>query len=129
MPGLVVRVYDHLSDAQNARHLLLQSGFEPSSISLSANHDEAGPVEGNGILDDKDKGTGPRGAPLGAENRTGAYNSSEPIWRSSVMLTVDADDDEQWQRACRIMDSCGAADVSKRSERRKRAREGAHGSR
>lgn len=122
----VVRVYDHLSDAQDARDQLLQSGFPPSSINLDATGDEAGPTEGNGILDDKDTGKGPRrrftssassgGALLSGEDRTDAYNNSEPVWRSSIMLTVDAEDDEQRARACGIMDGCGATDVAARAD-------------
>jgi hypothetical protein len=120
MATTVVRVYDRLSNAQHARSQLLQSGFPSSSVSLSATEDEAGPMEGNGVVDEKDTGTGPRGKSLrampGSEERTDAYNNSEPEWRSSILLTVDATDDEQRARACGIMDSCGAIDVDARTD-------------
>lgn len=120
MASTIVRVYDHLADAQNARNQLLQSGFSSSSVSLDATGDEAGPVEGNGILDAKDTGTGPHGAQFGSEERTDAYNNAHPIWRGGFLLTVDAADDEQRARACGIMDSCGAIDVDARTDQRRR---------
>lgn len=118
----LIRVYDSFSNAQNARSRLLESGFSPANVQLTATEDEAGPVEGNGILDDKDTGHGPRGGGIisslfGIEERTDAYNNSEPIWRSRILLTVDTEDDEQCARAGEIMDSCGAIDVDGRTGR------------
>jgi hypothetical protein len=118
----LIRVYDSLSDAQEAHIRLLESGFSASSVQLAATEDEAGPVEGNGVLDEKDTGRGPRGSGivsrlLGSEERTDAYNSSKPIWRGCILLTVDADDGAQCTRAGEIMDSCGAIDVDVRTGR------------
>lgn len=115
MPNTVVRIYDNLAVAQHARDQLLDSGFAPDSVHLSSNQDEAGPVEGNFILDEKDTGHGPGSGLLhrlfGTEERTDAYNSARPVWRDSYLLTVDTDDDEQLERASDIMERTGAADV------------------
>lgn len=118
----LIRVYDSFSNAQDARARLLESGFSPADVRLTATEDEAGPVEGNGILDDKDTGRGPRGGGIigslfGTEERTDAYNNSEPLWRNRILLTVDAGDEEQCVRAGEIMDSCGAIDVDERTGR------------
>lgn len=115
MPNTLVRIYDNLAAAENARKQLLASGIPPDNVHLDSRLDEAGPVEGNGILDAKDMGKGPAEGPynelLGVEERTDAYNNSEPVWRGTVMLTVDAEDEAQSARATDIMDRMGARNV------------------
>lgn len=115
MANTVVRVYDVLSNAEQARRELLSAGFPESAVQLSSGIDEAGPVEGNGILDEKDTGHGPADGTvhslLGGEERTDAYNNTEPVWRGGVMLTVEAGDEAQSTRASAIMDSHGAVDI------------------
>lgn len=115
MPQTLVRIYDSLATAQHAREKLLESGFPPECVHLDSRLDEAGPVEGNAVLDAKDMGEGPRDGPLnklfGVEERTDAYNNSEPVWRGSVMLTVDAEDEVEGARASDIMDRTGARSV------------------
>jgi hypothetical protein len=115
MPNTLVRIYDSLATAQHAREQLLASGFPADSVHLDSNLDEAGPMEGNGVLDAKDTGKGPRDGTLnklfGVEERTDAYNNSEPVWRGSVMLTVDVEDETEGTRASGIMDRTGARSV------------------
>jgi len=114
MPTTVVRIYDQLSVAEQARDQLLSSGFSSDRVHLSSNMDEAGPVENNFILNEKDTGHGPPGGPIerffGVEERTDAYGNANPVWRSSYLLTVDTDDDEQLERASDIMERIGASD-------------------
>lgn len=114
MPTTVVRIYDKLAVAEQARDQLLSSGFSSERIHLSSNLDEAGPVENNFILDEKDRGSGPPGGAmdrlLGNEERTDAYGNATPVWRSSYLLTVDTDDDEQLELASDIMERIGAMD-------------------
>lgn len=114
MPTTVVRIYDKLSVAEQARDQLLNSGFSADSVHLTSTLDEAGPVENNFILDEKDTGKGPRSGRLnkmfGVEERTDAYGNASPEWRSSYLLTVDTDDDEQLERASDIMERMGAMD-------------------
>lgn len=123
MPNTLVRVYDNLAAAQHAREQLLASGFASDHVHLDSTVDEAGPVEGNSVLDDKDTGKGPRSGPLykffNIEERTDAYNNSEPVWRSCYLLTVDADDDAESARASDIMDSTGARSIDKIGSRRR----------
>ena len=128
MPNTLVRIYDNLASAQHAREQLLASGFPADNVHLDSRIDEAGPVEGNGILDAKDMGKGPAYGPLnklfGVEERTDAYNNAEPVWRGSVMLTVDTEDEAQSARASDIMDRTGARNVNDVSLGRRREGQG-----
>ena len=124
MPNTLVRVYDTLASAEHARQQLLASGFPSDNVHLDSRLDEAGPVEGNGLLDAKDMGNGPADGPitqvLGVEERTDAYNNSEPVWRGTFLLTVDAEDEAQSARATEIMDRLGARSVDDFSSWRRR---------
>lgn len=115
MPNTLVRIYDNFASAQQAREQLLASGFSLDRVHLDSRQDEAGPVDGNAVLDAKDMGKGPRSGPMykffDVEERTDAYNNSTPVWRDHYLLTVDAEDDAQRVRACDIMDRTGARDV------------------
>jgi len=64
MPNTLVRIYDSLTIAQKAREQLLASGFSPDNVHVDSRLDEAGPVEGNAVLDAKDMGEGPADGPL-----------------------------------------------------------------
>jgi hypothetical protein len=123
MPNTLVRVYDNLAAAQHARDQLLASGFPPDNVHLDSTLDEAGPVEGNVILDAKDTGKGPRSGPLyklfNVEERTDAYNNTKPVWRSCYLMTVDAEDGAQSARASDIMDRAGARSVDEVLARRR----------
>lgn len=121
MPHTVVRIFNDLTIAQHARDQLLNSGFTPDSVHLSANQDEAGPVEGNFILDEMDTGhdSGRRliHKLFGSGNRTDApHNSSRPVWPDSFLLTVDIDSDEQLERASDIMERTGSHNMPEQQE-------------
>lgn len=116
MANTVMRVYDKFDNAQRARRALLESGFTDDAVDLAARTDEAGPVDGNAVVDTKDTGHGPRATQgiagmLGAEERTDAYNNSEPDWGASFQLTVAVGDERQCVAASDIMDRYGAIDV------------------
>lgn len=121
MGTTLVRVYDHFADAQNARNELLGMGFPPSDVHLSTSDDDAGPVQGNFIVDRKDSDK--RGF-FGAFSRRNEHDDTrapqEVVHRSTIMLTVDAGDDEQVCRAADIMDRFGAINVEERCFRRNR---------
>jgi hypothetical protein len=115
MANTLTRIYDTLAAAQHAREQLLGAGFSQDSVSLESRMDEAGPVENNFILDEKDTGKGHADGSLnkllGTEERTDAYGNANPVWRGSFLLTVNADDAAQAARARDIMDRMGARDV------------------
>ncbi|RZI44615.1 hypothetical protein EGT07_04160 [Herbaspirillum sp. HC18] len=108
----LVRIYDNFIAAQHARDQLLASGFSHGSVHLDSMLDEAGPVEGNAVLDAKDTGKGPgKGALsklLGVEERTDAYNNATPVWRDTFVLSVDIEDETQRSQASVIMNRFGA---------------------
>lgn len=121
MADTLVRVYDKFSDAENARNALLASGFPPDSVHLAAKEDEAGPVEGNFILEYKDaeKG-GDRSlfdSLFGRDDPNEGQGRSEVAWRGGYLLTVDAKDGDQLARASDITKRFGAIDVDDRGAR------------
>lgn len=115
MPTTVVRTYDDLVNAESARNDLLVSGFPPSQVHLSSLMDEAGPVQGNFVLDDKDTGEGPGSSALKPEERTDAYNNHTQHWGGAYVLAVDAEDDNQGMRASDIMDRHHSIDIDRRN--------------
>jgi hypothetical protein len=121
MATTLVRIYDHFADAQKAREALLATGFPPSDVRLSTSDDEAGPAEGNFVVDRKDSD---KHGFFGALSRRDPYDDTrapqQAVHRATVMLTVDAPDDERVGRAADIMDRFGAIDVEQRCFGRKR---------
>jgi hypothetical protein len=120
MTNTIVRVFSTFSDAQHARDALLASGFVDSNVHLSSQKDEAGPPEGNFVLDEKDTGTNYRGSflnrMLDREPRTDALRvPPHAKERGTFLLVVDADDDDQQTCACDIMNRFNAIDVDKRT--------------
>jgi hypothetical protein len=115
MATTIVRVYDHFSDAEKARNELIMSGFAPASVHLDPRLDEAGPVEGNFVLDYKDTEKGPRSdlfeSALGGEEGTGKPNDANAAWRGAYVLTVDVDDGDQQRRAAELMERFGGRDI------------------
>lgn len=100
MADELVRIYDRLADAEQARERLLASGFAPSNVHLSARDDEAGPVEGNFVA-----GNGRETR----DRREDGYhtNFARVVQRGTCMLTVDAEDEGRRQRATEILDRLG----------------------
>ena len=117
MRNTVVRTYDNLASAESARRELLRHGFSADSVELRVGLDEAGPVEGNFVENQKDMGTGPGSGVFTPEERTDAYNDDEPVWRGGYLLAVDADGAEQEASAADIMDRFGAIDIEARTGR------------
>jgi hypothetical protein len=121
MPNTLVRIYDNLVNAEYARNELLGCGFPASSVHLDSNDDEAGPVEGNFILDSKDgqpSGVGHRGRSKGRHpHPSGGHMGSMAVQRGTYVLTVEADSDEQCARAAEVMDRFGAIDVDRLTSR------------
>ena len=122
MPNIMIRVYDELTKAESARKELLNAGFDPDNIALESNLEEAGPVAANGMLDERDDGGGPPGSKLqellGAEERTGAYNNSTPIWRGNIIMKVATGDASEEAKAGDIMERFGAIDPEARIQGR-----------
>lgn len=122
MTNTIIRVFSTFSDAQHARDALLASGFIDSCVHLSSQKDEAGPPEGNFVLDEKDTGTNYNGSflnrVLDRKPRTDALRvPPHAKERGTFLLIVDTDDDDQKTRACDIVNCFNAIDVDKRTGR------------
>ncbi len=104
MSNTIVRLYDSFTAAESARNALLKSGFSIDDIQWTANEDEAGPVQGNFTV-----GNG------NAKDPSYAGNFADALHRNAYMITVDAIDDEQCNRAANIMDEFGADTVKVRT--------------
>jgi hypothetical protein len=121
MQHTLVRIYDNISAALSARNALLGSGFSPSSVQLTTRVDEAGPVDGNFILDYEDTKSGPRSefcqSLFDSEPHIEGQTYSDVAERGNHVLTVDANDDEQLARADDITRSFGAHDLAQRTDR------------
>lgn len=119
MSHTLIKVYDDFSAAQSAREQLLASGFSSSSVHLSARDDEAGPVEGNFTVGNKDRDTKGAGglfrSLLGGHDDPTASDDvytrkfENVVQRGMYMLTVDATDDNEAARASDIINRLDVA--------------------
>jgi hypothetical protein len=118
----LVKVFDSFGAAERARNELLHSGFAEPDVYLRAPDDEAGPVEGNFVLDSSD--TDEVGKPglldrmLGREDKRKYRITPEPVWRGAYMLSVEADSDDRLSMANDIMCRFGAVDIGECGPRR-----------
>jgi hypothetical protein len=112
MPNTLIKVYDDFSAAESVRDQLLVSGFPSSSVHLSVREDEAGPVQGNFTVGNKNPNS--EGA---FEMVRSMFNGSDSPYerdfadveqRGIYMLTVDASDEDESARASEIMNQFGA---------------------
>lgn len=114
MGNTLVRVYDTLASAEQARNALLASGFPSDCVHLSSNEDEAGPVEGNFALEykdaDNDNDRSALDSTFSRDDINEGLSRQQVAWRGHYLLTVDAVDDEQFNRASDITGQFGARD-------------------
>lgn len=119
MGNILVRIYDHLANAESARSALVASGFSAGSVHLTAADDEAGPVEGNFILEYKDAAHAHDRSAfdslLGRDDPNEGLGRQAVAWREHYLLTVDVQDDEQFARAEDITQRFGAVNSGRRA--------------
>jgi hypothetical protein len=118
MSNTLIKVYDDFSTAQHARERLLASGFSSSSVHLNTSDDEAGPVEGNFTVGNKDpKPGGIRGflkSTFGSNDDPADSNDpytrefSNVVQRGVYTLIVDANSENEAARASGILNQDGA---------------------
>lgn len=113
MPNTLVRVYDRLASAENARTALLDSGFPSECVHLTPSDDEAGPVEGNFILEYKDADRAGDKSVLDSlldrDDINEGLARQDVAWGGHVLLTVDVQDEEQFRRADDIAKKYGGS--------------------
>jgi hypothetical protein len=114
----LVRIYDELGSAENARNDLLRSGFEASRMHLSVRDDEAVPVEGNFYVGDppaadQDEVTG-QGiggflkSLVGSEKDDYDKSFRNVVQRGTYMLTIEVTNEDEAASACKITAQHGA---------------------
>jgi hypothetical protein len=115
MTTTLIHSYDTLFDAESAQQQLLASGFSSENIHLTVKEDEAGPVQGNFTVGN---GTHDDSAELDPGEPPGVHNNEiyerdfkDVVQRGTYLLTVDADDDTQRQRAREILHRYGGVDL------------------
>jgi hypothetical protein len=98
---VIIRVFDALSCAEQAREALLAAGFERAQVELSVRRDEAGGTKGNFTVGDY---SGKADDPV--YERDFAHERVD----GDCMLTVTAHDGAGAGRAADIMQRYGAID-------------------
>ena len=115
----LIRIYNDLSQAENARRELLDSGIESSHIELKSKEDEAGPVQGNFVAgnDESKEDAFLRrfGSATGAEEQTYERDYRDAIQRGTILLAVQADNDEECELTSNIMERFGGIDIDART--------------
>jgi len=119
MDNTVVGVYDSYAQAQNAMNELLSSGFSRNDVHLNSGAGSTDSTDQT-LRTDSDQG----GSGIGNffrslfgmdEHRDHGDIYSEAVRRGSCVLTVDADSDEQRDRAIDIMERFNPVDIDERS--------------
>lgn len=110
MATTLISIYDHLTNADQARDELLASGFAADCIHLDARETEAGPVKGNFTVGDAGKDRDNKPGLIFASNNDEVYDRdfANVEFRAEIMLTVDAQDDQQSRQAADILHRYGA---------------------
>ena len=115
----VIRTFDRIEDGEAARRALLEAGFEPDRVQLSAREDEAGPEEGNFIAGNGRVDAGRRGRFPVAQGAEDAYDANyQPVERrSEQLLVVMVADEQERRRAEAALAPWPALDVEARIQR------------
>lgn len=103
MSNTLIKVYDDFSVAQAVRERLLASGFPSSRVHLSAREDEAGPVEGNFTVGNKDDDA----KDIRGSDDPYTRDFANVVQRGIYMLTVDANSEDESARASDILNQQG----------------------
>ena len=114
----VVGVYDEYSDAQAAVQALVADGFQRSNIQLSNEDDAATTGSTTTASTQKDSGGGISGffrSLFGSEQNPYHDTYAESARRGSYVLTVQARDDDEADRATDIMNRFDPVDVDERA--------------
>lgn len=119
MANTVVGVYDSYAQAQNAMNELLVSGFSRDEIQLNPESDRTAAGQTTATASEKSTGSG-----IGNffrslfgmdEDRTDRDVYSEAVRRGHCVLTVNADSDEEGDRAVDIMNRFNPIDIDERA--------------
>ena len=115
----LIRIFDHFPDAERARIRLLAEGFPPHAVQLDAGDDEAGPVQGNFTVGNRDTMTSRLeraiNALFGGDNHMYRRNYGKTAFRGMVRLIVAVSDPQEQERAHAIVQACNGSDIEQRT--------------
>lgn len=115
MSTTLVSIYDRFPAADHARNELLASGFDIDCVHLSAQEDEAGAMKSNFTVGNPDRKPGEKRDKFGPDkdNQTYARGYAHPQQHAEILLTVDAENEQQTQQAATILQRCGAVRIDR----------------
>lgn len=102
MQDAIVRIFDVVDLAQEARKALLAEGFDADDVTLSIANDEAGPVIGNFTVGN---------SPIESDSHTYERNYADVAPSAHCLVTVAVGDAALATRAASIMERFGARDA------------------
>lgn len=104
MVDTLLRVFDNLSVAEQAREALLAAGIESRAIRLASRDDDGGPLQSNFIVDSSDK-----------PSRGWRSKQSAPqVQHTTCLLSVRLDDKRQGMLVATILDRYATLDRGNR---------------
>ncbi|MDB5966086.1 MAG: hypothetical protein JWQ72_2586 [Polaromonas sp.] len=103
MSGHVLRIFDRLEAAENARRALLGAGLPGRCMTLAARADEAGALEGNFLVGNPKRGD--------AANGNHEDNFCHVVQGGIYLLTLTSDDNATCSLAASVMDGHGGRRV------------------
>lgn len=98
----IVRIFDVLDQAEQARRALLVEGFDADAVQMSIANDEAGPVAGNFTVGN---------SPIESAHHTYDANYASVRHANQCLMTVLAADAAAASSAAAILDRFGARDI------------------
>jgi hypothetical protein len=101
MVDTLLRVFDNLSVAEQAREALLAAGIESRAINLASREDDGGPLQSNFIVDSADKPSRSR-------------QSAQQMQQTSCLLSVRLEDKRQGMLVATILDRYATLDRGNR---------------
>lgn len=113
MTQTLVSTYSQLTAANRARDELLASGFDIDCVHLSAKEDEAGGMNSNFTVGnpEHDLSEGFKEFGPDEDQQTYANSYADPRRPAEILLTVDAQDEQQTKQAADILQRCGAVRI------------------
>jgi uncharacterized protein (TIGR02271 family) len=114
----VVAVYDNYADAQRAVQALVADGFPRSNVNLNPESDSSAPARTTSAADEsQESGIGGFFRSLFGTDEHREHHDvyAESVRRGSYVLTVDAESEEQADRASEIMGRFNPIDIDERS--------------
>ncbi len=115
----LIRIFDHFTDEERARGALLADGFAAHAVQLDMGDDEAGPVQGNFTVGNRDTFTGrferAINAVFGGDNHVYRRNYGTTAFRGMFRLIVAVGTAQERERAHAIVQACNGCDIEQRT--------------